>query len=265
MGLYEGHHIGRPPKLSSQQQKQLCKLADEQGGTANALRCQWSEKPEQVQISSFTLKRYLRRMGFRYKRCRLSLKTKRNQDAFERAQGVIASLQATAKAGKCDLLSFDESGFSPNPPVQYGWTRIRQTRCAESGSHNQRGNVLGARRQDNELIWCAQQKRTVRDDVIAFFDQIAEQTHPVPCIVLLDNARIHKGDVMEEKRRQWERKGFYLYYLPPYSPALNRIEILWKRAKYFWRKFTRLTGDELIDKVHSIMKNYGKKFTINFA
>ena len=70
---------------------------------------------------------------------------------------------------------------------------------------------------------------------------------------------------MEEKRRQWEQKGLYLYYLSPYSPELNRIEILWKQAKYFWRKFLHLTGDNLRDEVRSIMENYGKAFTINFA
>ncbi|WP_420799690.1 transposase [Noviherbaspirillum saxi] len=57
----------------------------------------------------------------------------------------------------------------------------------------------------------------------------------------------------------------YLSYLPPYSPELNRIEILWKQAKYFWRRFLYLAGDGLRNEVHSIMENYGKAFTINFA
>ena len=69
---------------------------------------------------------------------------------------------------------------------------------------------------------------------------------------------------MEQKRRQWQRRGLYLYYLPPYSPELNRIEILWKQAKYFWRKSTRLTGSALVDEVTSLMTNYGTEFTINF-
>jgi transposase len=64
-----------------------------------------------------------------------------------------------------------------------------------------------------------QAKRTVREDVMALFDQIAEQPHPAPCIAVLDNARIHKGEVMEEKRRQWQQQGLYLHYLPPYSPG----------------------------------------------
>ena len=71
------------------------------------------------------------------------------------------------------------------------------------------------------------------DDVIAFFDSIAEQPRSVPCIVLLGNANIHRGNAMEAKRGKWQARGLYLYYLLPYSPELNRIEILWKQAKYF--------------------------------
>jgi transposase len=102
----------------------------------------------------------------------------------------------------------------------------------------------------------------VRDDVIAFFDSIAEQPRSVPCIVLLDNANIHRGAAMELKREQWQQSGLYLYYLPPYSPELNRIEILWKQAKYFWRKFARLTAGALVDEVNSLMTNYGTELTI---
>lgn len=81
---------------------------------------------------------------------------------------------------------------------------------------------------------------TSRDDVISFFDQIAAQTHDVPRIVLLGNAAIHKSDAMQKKRRAWAKQGFHLYYLPPYSPELKRIEILWKNARYFGRRFTGL-------------------------
>ena len=63
---------------------------------------------------------------------------------------------------------------------------------------------------------------------------------------------------------QWQQQGLYLDYLPPYSPEQNRIEILWKQAKYFWRRFTRLTADALVDEVTSLMTNYGTEFTINF-
>jgi transposase len=178
---------------------------------------------------------------------------------------VIASLRQLALAGQCELLYFDESGFGPNPPLQYGWARIGQSRCVEPQSHQQRVNVLGALRHDGELISVTQQRSTSRDDVIAFFDHLAERSHPVPCIVVIDNAAIHKGEVMENKRQEWANHGLYLYYLPPYSPELNRIEILWKQAKYFWRRFVSLKGMDLLNEVKSVMNRFGPEFTRGFA
>jgi transposase len=56
-----------------------------------------------------------------------------------------------------------------------------------------------------------------------------------------------------------------LYYLPPYSPEPNRIEILWKHAKYFWRRFAAVNGADLLAEIQSLMKGFGSEFTINFA
>jgi transposase len=83
--------------------------------------------------------------------------------------------------------------------------------------------------------------------------------------VVIDNASIHKGEAMDSKRRRWAAQGLYLYYLPPYSPELNRIEILWKQAKYYWRRFWSLKGEGLLNEVNSIFNAFKTDFTINFA
>jgi transposase len=264
VGLYEGRHSGRPPTLSRQRQRELRQLAQEEGGSSGSLLRRWRERGRE-RLSRSALRRYLRRMGLRYKRCRLSLKEQRSEVAFERAQGALASLRAMAWAGQCELLYFDEAGFGPNPPLQYGWMPRGQTRAVRSGTHEQRVNVLGALRHDRTLVWRMHDQSTTREEVMAFLDELAGQPHTVPRIVVLDNAGIHKGEPMRDRRRQWEQQHLYLYYLPPYSPELNRIEILWKQAKYFWRRFRYLVGDNLRDEVRFIMENYGKAFTVNFA
>jgi len=105
---------------------------------------------------------------------------------------------------------------------------LRQT-VDEFGVHlnstehwRQRVNVLGALRHNGELEWTTLQHSTARADVIDFFEKLANQPH----VVVFDNAAIHKDDVMKEQRRNWERKGLYLYYPPSYCPELNRTEIL---------------------------------------
>ncbi|MET0961757.1 MAG: IS630 family transposase [Noviherbaspirillum sp.] len=178
----------------------------------------------------------------------------------------MSSLHQRALAGQCELFYFDESGFSLNPPIQYGWSRIGQVHSVEPEAHRERVNVLGALRQDGKLVWCSTQKRpTVRTDVIAFLDRLSEAPHSSPRIVVIDNAAIHKGEAMNSKRRQWAAQGLYLYYLPPYSPELNRIEILWKQAKYYWRRFRSLQKDERLNEVNSIFNAFGTEFTIHFA
>ena len=106
--------------------------------------------------------------------------------------------------------------------MQYEWGKVGQTRALEPLAHRQRVNVLGALRHNVHLTWATQQLPTTREDVIAFVDQIAAQPHEVPRIVLID-----------KKRRQWAKQDLYLYYLPPYSPELNRIEILRKHTEHF--------------------------------
>ncbi len=39
---------------------------------------------------------------------------------------------------------------------------------------------------------------------------------------------------MQERRRVWEARGLFLFYLPPYSPHLNIAEVLWRKLKYEW-------------------------------
>lgn len=46
---------------------------------------------------------------------------------------------------------------------------------------------------------------------------------------------------------------------------MNRIEILWKHAKHFWRWPIGLTGTALREEVDSFMRSFGTQFTIKFA
>lgn len=52
-------------------------------------------------------------------------------------------------------------------------------------------------------------------------------------IVIMDNLNVHK---VEGVRQAIEEKGASVLYLPPYSPDLNPIEMLWSKIKAFLRK-----------------------------
>lgn len=74
VGLYEGCRPGRPPKWNAHQRQALHDLAEKQGGTAGALLRYIRHSGEQPAVSVDTIKRYLKKAGMSYKRCRYSLK-----------------------------------------------------------------------------------------------------------------------------------------------------------------------------------------------
>lgn len=203
-------------------------MAQAKGGSANSLLRTMAYTEGLPTISLATARRYLQEMKFSYKRYRYSLK-KHPAEAFGKATRVIGDSKQLARAEQCELLFFDESGFSQNPLIQSGWSAVVQALGIEPLSNGERVNVLAALRHDDTLRWRIQRRPTVRDDVIAFFNDLAAQEHTVPRIVVLGNASFHKGEQIEQCRKKWMAQELFLYYLPPYSPELNRIEIFGTR------------------------------------
>ena len=69
------------------------------------------------------------------------------------------------------------------------------------------------------------------DDLLAYLrDRLPAAD--VPRVVVLDNAGIHTSKVVKAARPGLAKLGIYLYYLPPYSPELNRIEPVFKQVKH---------------------------------
>ncbi|KHD29533.1 transposase [Xenorhabdus nematophila] len=56
----------------------------------------------------------------------------------------------------------------------------------------------------------------------------------------------------------------FLLYLPTYSPELNLIEIVWKQAKYHWRRFMTWTQETMEEEINALLGGYGEKYAINF-
>ncbi|MET8509925.1 transposase [Streptomyces sp. NPDC004787] len=55
---------------------------------------------------------------------------------------------------------------------------------------------------------------------------------PRPRTVVLDNASAHVSRVIKDSRPLLQKHGVTLFFLPPYSPELDRIERLWRSLKY---------------------------------
>ena len=75
-------------------------------------------------------------------------------------------------------------------------------------------------------------ERTLTSDDLLSYLQDRLPVASVPRVVVLDNAGIHTSKVLKAARPGLAKQGIYLYYLPAYSPQLNRIEAVFKQVKY---------------------------------
>lgn len=50
-------------------------------------------------------------------------------------------------------------------------------------------------------------------------------------VVVQDNCSIHKRDIVRQRWQHWQEQGLLLFFLPPYSAKMNRIEPQWHQLK----------------------------------
>ena len=85
-------------------------------------------------------------------------------------------------------------------------------------------------------------------------------------VVVLDCARIHTAQLIQQRLPYWQKRGLFILFLPPYSPHLNLAETLWRKLKAEWlRPEDYLQKDDLLYAVQQSLANLGQKLTIKFS
>jgi DDE superfamily endonuclease len=147
-----------------------------------------------------------------------------------------------------DLVFLDESGFAPTLPTGYTWAR-RGTRALvrDEPPQGRRLNVLGALApfgDDPWLVWASPPGKLdaavlldfLWHDVAGLATAVGEvppgYQRARPLVVVLDNYSVHRSKLVQEAETDLARIGLRLFFLPPYSSELNRIEPLWRQVKY---------------------------------
>jgi len=193
----------------------------------------------------------------------LSLKSKRNQDEFERKQQQIESLKELETSGYIDLYFGDESHFGLTPNVPYAW-QTKHKPILLPASKGKFLNVVGLMNRKNDLFFEMNETTFNTDKIICFLDRFAKQIVK-KTVVVLDNSPRHRSNKLKAKIKLWEEDDLLIYFLPPYSPELNLIEILWCRIKYNWLSFDAyLCFQNLKERLENVLQNISLKYDIIF-
>ena len=258
-----GQKEGRPRILTGKEEERAIELIKED--PRNSKKAQsMLQKETGKKLSKWTFKRSLKRGGKSWKRMRKSLKNKQSPEKAEISRKEIEKFQEQEEKGEIDLYYFDESGVSTVPEVPYGWQSTGETERLPA-SRSRRVNILGFCNRANNFYHETVEGWVNSDDVICSFDNFIE-TLCKRTVIIVDNASMHRSKKFKAKLAEWEAKDVVIYYLPPYSPELNLIEIVWRFLKYSWLPLSAYQSyKQLKHGLNEVLENIGEKYMISFA
>lgn len=174
-------------------------------------------------------------------------------------------MQTLEQQGLIDLFYGDEAGFSLQSVVPYGWQQPGEV-LERAAVRSPQLNVLGWLSASGHQLrsWVFEQSIT-SEVVIGAIDEWVGQLTQLTVLVL-DNGPMHRSKLVKAQLVRWQQAGLYVFFLPAYSPHLNKIETLWRKMKYEWlteSAYQSLTS--LKAAVTHLLTDYGNSHHIQFA
>lgn len=158
----------------------------------------------------------------------------------------------------------DESQVCQEGYVPYGWQFIDEDvfiPVAKGGKLN----LFGVISRSNKVYYQTSKQQITAHFIVEQLDRFSLVIEK-PTVVVLDNAKIHTAHKVKERFKDWQSRGLYLFYLPPYCPHLNICERVWKELKGRWLKpADYLSVDNLFYAATLALAAIGKDLFINFS
>ena len=126
---------------------------------------------------------------------------------------------------------------------------------------------ITVRASTTSIIWkgFTTQESINADRIVDYLDRFSFNVTK-KTVIVLDNASVHRNRKVKELRKIWEKRGLYLFYLPPYSPELNPAEILWRILKGKWiRPIDYETTDSLFYCTNRALASVGTNLFVNYS
>lgn len=119
--------------------------------------------------------------------------------------------------------------------------------------------------QGRKPIMDCSDEEAVRKAIVDYLDRFSSNITK-KTVIVLDHASVHRNRKVKELRKIWEKRGLYLFYLPPYSPELNPAEFLWRILKCKWiRPIDYETTDSLFYSTNRALASVGTNLFVNYS
>lgn len=176
----------------------------------------------------------------------------------------LAELERLSELGLIDLYYGDESRVCLEPCVPYGW-QFRDESAFMPAARGAGLNCFALLSRACQLLFETTRRRITGEFIMEQLERLSFSIQKVT-VVVLDNARVHTSEKVQERRQFWQARGLFIFYLPPYSPHLNIAETLWRRLKYEWLEAEDYaTTDGLFYQVRQALAAVGKGLKIRFS
>jgi hypothetical protein len=123
----------------------------------------------------------------------------------------LRRLRQLCADGHLDLYYSDESAFSMNPCLPYGWQAKGET-IGIVPQGNRKINVFGIFSSDNFGFTKFSDQNINAEFIISAIEEFAQNLTPdKPAVLVLDNAAMHHSRLFREKSVNWQAKGLFVF------------------------------------------------------
>jgi transposase len=179
-------------------------------------------------------------------------------------QECLLEIERLEQQGHIEVYYGDESGFSLTPVTAYCWQYPKEE-VRIFPQKSKRVNLFGLMSKDNRLTSFHKEGPINTRFVVDCLSEWVE-TLSKPTVLILDNAPIHQAKSFRAHRQQWQEQNLFIFFLPNYSPHLNKIEILWRKLKYEWLKPDHYASLPLLKgALATICSQFGQQYKIDFS
>ena len=176
----------------------------------------------------------------------------------------LQELESLSEKGLIDLFYGDESRVSSEGYVPYGW-QFADEKVAVYVEKSYKTNIFGLIGRTSECHYQTREQNIDSAFVCRFLESFSFKIRKETFLVL-DNASVHRSELLKQNLPVWEQRGLFIFFLPPCSPHLNIAQTLWRKLKNEWLvPEDYLEKDSLLYAVNRCMANVGINLNIKFS